>query len=354
MKRRQGASIALLISDFGYVDIIRKLFAQGSLGTVYTSAKNHSLIERYRAAGVEIVGLGQGSRASTKVRAILHQDGSGHVELATPYDRHNVSDEISMDALINFLRELDYVGRDEQEFLLHSLAKFWHLNGLGSLTVFPQRCAFKDVYVTMSTLRERPWQRYTHDLAFLLPQSVNRPKLVKAAKQTFGSGLAKSIYKGGGPFILRDSENMVRQALEKMGYLDGDLNADLAEAMLVFVNGPKNQYKLRKDLNALPSPQDTPVEVQAKLRRAFSSHRSDCEWRIAPRDDAVRILLRQQGFLARADAKAKGTGEVFEAMASYAKRHGLPKMKTYNGYVFRILRAMDRTPNKTGTVEFQL
>ena len=235
-----------------------------------------------------------------------------------------------------------------EDYFVHSTSTFWLTNELGSITVFPSQIGVKQVCQQMQKHGSRKWKRYANNMAFFLPKCAAGRKLKKTQLRKFGSNLARSFYKGGGPFLLKDSPNLVCQALRRLGFLDDDLNADLQEAMLVFVNGPTNKYSLRKPLDALPSPTDTAAEVEDKLRYAFLSHRTDGQWRVASKDVQIRERLYKQGVLAEVGAART---EVFRAMAEYARLHQLPEMKTYNGYAFRLLYSMDSNPNKTGAIE---
>ena len=153
---------------------------------------------------------------------------------------------------------------------------------------------------------------------------------------------------GEGPFMLQDSRSLVRRALKRLGYMDDNMNSDLCEAMLVFMNAPDNRYTLRKSLDTLPTLEYTFAEAEEKLRGAFLSHRTDAQWRTAPRDGEVRNLLQKHGFLTTAKAAPK---DVFHAMTRYARKQYLPEMKTYNGLVFGIPRSMDSSPTSSGTIE---
>ena len=201
----------------------------------------------------------------------------------------------------------------------------------------------------MSRRRRRAWLRQRGEWALVIPVAAMGGSLSKKAIKTYGGGLARKVFRGGGPFLLPDSNSMVQQALTKLGCLDDCMNADLAEAMLVFANAAENQHVLRK-INFLPAAGDAIADVRDKLRCAFVSHQSDGKWRRAPKDGKVRSLLCKDDFLA--DPTAATAEEVFCAMEKYAKKHSLPRMKTYNGYAFRILRDWNTTPNATGTIEF--
>ena len=344
-KSKNNVSVALLVSDIGYLEVVSQMSRHGKNVTLIICEKNLSVIKRYRSAGVQVVVLKPRASNFTAVRAILHQDGKGRVELTDPHYTRDFIDELELCA--SFLEDLGYV-QGEREYLTHAAAKFWRTNSMGALTVFPQQLAIEAV-CRVAGRGSRRWLRHSEDLAMVIPISAKGGNLSREHKAKYGNGLARQVFRGGGPFMLRDSEDMVKEALTSLGFLDHGMNTDLAEAMLVFVNAPENQHALRKNLNALPALQDSVEQVQDKLRYALQSHSAAGRWRVAPKDGAVRLLLYKDGLLA--DIKAE-RAKVFCAMAKYAELHHLPKMKTYNGYAFRIIRKLNSTPNTTGTVEF--
>ena len=240
--------------------------------------------------------------------------------------------------------------RDERGYLMPSVAKFWFMHRLGPVTVFPaqQGCAETIQFVRQAGA-EAPWLRYRNNLAFLLPTTSSSKKTRKILDE-FGGLKPKRIFRGGGPFIIHDSPDMVVQALSMMGYLDYKSNADVAEAMLTFVNMPENKHRLRKYCDALPSSEDTISDVSEKLRQAFLSHGTDGQWRLAPKDAEVRKELCKQGLLT---SEASTKSAVLQAMIKFARRHKLSEMRSYNGYLLRILHHMNKSsPTRAGLVEF--
>ena len=158
-------------------------------------------------------------------------------------------------------QDLDFYKEEEsQEYLIHAAAKFWHRNAKGPLTVFPQQCATLEVCRLAEADRSRAWQKYTKELAFLIPKSAH-PSPSSQLRRKYGNAAASAIHRGGGPFILEDSSHMVRSALRRLGYLDKYMNNDFDEAMFVFVNVSNNTYKLRKQLDALPRAADQSKDV---------------------------------------------------------------------------------------------
>ncbi|CAE7538587.1 unnamed protein product [Symbiodinium sp. CCMP2592] len=345
-------SLALLTSDYDYVEAVKDAMNASKRVLVFVPSKKTSLIIRYQSAGVEVQRLHRRVSALPRVRAFLHQDGSGHVQLSDPYDPYSfVHDEDTVDAFTSFLADLGFLatGDRDKEYFVQSTAKFWVTNELGSTVVFPAQIGMNQVLEQMRKSSNMKWRRYDSDMAFFLPKTSRR-KLTKKQMGEFGTGISKEIFSGGGPFLLNDSTDLVCQALRRLGYMDNDMNADLQEAMLVFVNAPTNKYNLRKPLDVLPSPTDTAAEVEDKLRYAFLSHRTNGQWRVAPKDVQIRAHLCKLGFLADVNSARR---DVFRAMAKYARRHQLPEMKTYNGYVFRLMDYMDSSPTKTGAIEIR-
>ncbi|CAE7837134.1 unnamed protein product [Symbiodinium sp. CCMP2592] len=338
--------LALLTSDFDFIEAIQQAMDRGRQTLVVVPSKKPSLIERYHGAGVQVQELQPRVSIFPKVRAILRSDGSGHVQLGEPCRPWR--DTERADACKSFLDDLGYMAAGSTDNLVHSMAKFWFTNELGSITVFPVHIGIKQVWQQMQNHGNRKWRRYANNLAFFLPKTTAGRKLKGKQLGKFGTNIARSFFKGGGPFVLQDSGNLVSQALRRLGYMDDDMNTDLQEAMLVFVNAAVHKTTLRKRLDLLPSKADTAAEVEDKLHYAFLSHASTGHWRVAPKDGEMRRHLCKQGFLA--DMKA-ARRDVFRAMAKYARRHQIPEMKTYNGYLFRLLYYVDSNPDKTGAIE---
>ena len=340
-------SFALLASDFDFVDAIKRAADRGKQVFLFIPSNKVGVIKQYLDAGVHVHELKSHSDLP-RVRAVLHADGSGDVEVGGPWHLPENADSAS--TCEKFLMDLGFMEEARREFMVQSAAKFWLANELGgSLTVFPRELCVKRLCQLIEKHSTRNLRRCTKDMAFFLPTSAHgKPSGGQLAK--FGTAVARTVFRGGGPFMLQESPSMVRQALEKLGYIDGDLNSDMLEAMLVFVNAPGNHHRLRKRLKSLPSFGDAAADVEEKLRHAFLSHLTDGMWRISPRDDSIRARLCKRGFLATVAAPKQ---DVFRAMAAYSKQHHLPEMKTYNGYLFRILRAQEAHPEETGTIELR-
>ncbi|CAE7648417.1 unnamed protein product [Symbiodinium sp. CCMP2456] len=254
------------------------------------------------------------------------------------------------DQLQTSLQELGY--RDESGYLVQSVAKFWFGNRLGPLTVYPSQAACAEAFsVLQNTKRRGPCARYRNDLAFFLP-TTSHGKMTRQKRIAYGGARPMRVFKGGGPFVIKDSEGMVAEALRKMGYMDETFNNDLPEALFVFVNRPDHKSTLRKTFDALPTSTDTAVDVKQKLRHAFLSNYTQGRWVVAPKDTEVRQTLCKHGFLTNIQAPQ---AEALQAMQSFVRSRGLREMRSYNGLVFNIQQHIyNKDPDRVGSIEFKI
>ena len=249
-------------------------------------------------------------------------------------------------AVLSVLDQLGY--REGEGLALPAIAKFWDCNGLGSLTVFPRQLATVAMQDVIERERTRKWERYSRNLAFVLPETAASSKT--AAKiQKYGSLHSRSIYRGGGPFILEGSPDLVPRILRKLGFLDNGLNSDLTEAMLCFLNS--NTPKLRKT-GLLPETGQGSSLVEAQLRHSFLSPVFSGSCRLpSERQQWIRPFLEKEGV--SDGQQALSEVEIFEAMKVYAAKHGLPSMRTSNGLAVMIMRHLNKHPNRRGFFEIQ-
>ena len=342
--------IALLTSDVDFADVVLHIEQLGKPALVLVPQQDRAAIHRFQSIGLAVHVLASRAGAFPKVRAVLLQDGSGHVRLSSARQPYDVSENVEF--CERFLKSLGYAEPSRREYLTHASAKFWLVNQLGSLTVYPPSCAINEVCEKASGKPHAAFAECSNpeSMALLIPKA-SVGKKSRAVVEAYGSTEARSVFRGGGPVMLMDSDEMVVQALTHLGYMDDAMNSDLAEALLVFMNAPGNKYALQKQLDVLPVREDVVADVAQAMRGALQSHLTSGHWRLAPKDASIRQLLCREGYLSTEQAAVP---DVFHAMATYASKHQLPTMKTYNGYVFRILYSKDPNPDKTGTVEFTL
>ena len=110
--------------------------------------------------------------------------------------------------------------------------------------------------------------------------------------------------------------------------MDEAYNADLDEAVMVFLNATRNKRRLWQ-LELLPAPNDSMHSVLLKLREAFLSNATYPTCQLCPSDRQMRQYLLRRGRLKHLEAPRH---DVYVAMQNLCRHHGLtPNMKTYNG-----------------------
>ena len=342
------ARIGLMVSDNGYVDVMLEALSLNKAVVAVCPDNKHHVARNFQEVGISVLKVPTERDSRPRVRAILDKDGNGTVRLAEPRESYFGGDQVLL--VKDFLNQLGYL-KDDSRYLIHAAAKFWFTNSLGDLTVFPQQCA-TDALI-QGNGQQPPaistWQHPQKERAFILPMT-SQIKQTRSQKRQYGSIMAQSVFRGGGPILVADSTLLVTRVLIKLGYLDAHLNKHLSEAMFVFCNNTKNKHYLRK-LGALPSSADSASAVQALLREAFLSEELSGQWYVGPKDEALRRHLLKQGILNSMKAKRAA---VLQAARRYTRSCGLPAMKSYNGYVVRILKMLNANPTRTDTVEFQL
>ena len=298
-------------------------------------------------------------RTGARVRAILLEDGTGSVEMADaappidPRELHarNEESKARFDVLAHFFGMSDEQSA-ERVYLIQLCVKFWFTNSLGKLVVFPHGFASTAVHDLIQSANRQNLKKRSESLAYFLPMTSVGASMTNTQRRRFGTALAREVFMGGGPFVLQDSSDMVERALRRLGYLDDALNVDLEEAMFCFLNSASNKHVLRK-LAMLPTSGDTSQMVQESLGAAFLSSNSSGGWRILRQGPKGFLLhaLKQEELLSPESIRSCSQEDLFEAMKVYARRHGLPAMRTFNGLVRRIQDHVEVNPTKRGLIE---
>ena len=334
--------IALLVGDGDFAVAVKDAVSRGRHVVVFIPHSKPGTETVFRSTGARVVRLPayQNAIRVCKVQAILNADGTGFVNTTSPV----IQQGMESSSLVDFLSHFGYCTKGARpDRLCSAMVKFWFTNALGdSFTVYPYQTAVLDFKKMLIKHHGREWKPYQQNLAFFLPTKGGR-RPSQEALQKYGSGFGPSVHQGGGPFMLNNSENLVLEALQKLGFLDQDLNSDPVEAMLVFCNISNNKGALLR-MGLRPSSASTALE---NLRDAFLSS-STGMWEGPPSDVQVRLLLSDKRLL-RDDASKN---ELWGIMKSYAQDQGLPDMKTYHGLVWRILRSLDSNPGRRETIEF--
>ena len=337
--------IALMTNDRGFSSTMKQLSVSSNTRfVVLISERKPTVIAKYEADGMPVFRL-QASEVCTRVRAILEANGNGSVHLAEPYD--SFANLTKMESVWKASEEFfQRTGRGhiagDTKFWIHDIAKLFYAKGLGPLVVFPWQLAMLALYDASSQIPQHGWSLDSDELAYFLPITSMKIRIPIAKMNKYGSRLACSIFEGGGPFILKDSDDLVVQALWRLGYLDDSFNSDLLEAMMVFVNAANNKRALRL-LGVTLDSADTTSDIVVKLRSVFRSHRHCGVWQLGGTSDpAIMNILKSEKLLPHSMIEPSSE-EIFHAMKNFARVHKLEAMRTYNGLASRILQY--KTPN---------
>ena len=337
--------IALLIYDSDFVGLVREVDALGKRVMVIIPSQKLSCLSAFRATPAKVMPLPlvKGPFTGIRVRAILHKDGQGEVDLD---DWENpITDDAGVRMIWNVLSKAGY--EREEGSLIPCVAKYWFSHGLGPLTVFPYGFALTALVARIQSGLSKQAVQSKGQVAFFLPSGSG--SATKTSLKRYGSRLAARVFAGGGPFILHDSDDMVRLALSKLGYIDADLNSDLRESLLAFCNRTGNKRHLRK-LSLLPESGESSAVLLGKLRQAFLSGQCQGTWNLAADDRVVRQVLRKEGILENEEAAKL---EVLEAMKEHFWKKGWPAKKNYVAYVQQFLARVDcNAPQRRDTLNF--
>lgn len=342
--RDDVACIGLLTADNGFIDIMVELESSGIRTVALVPATRFEVLRSYGRAKIRVLRLNASYNTNSRVRAVLNRKGHGSVHLADPYEAYE--NTAKAESVMAFLQDLGFW--NDGQYLIQAVAKFWFANGLGSLSVFPAQLATVSAYDVMQA-KKNGHAHYDKGLAYFLPVSAVGSKS-KDCFETYGSRLARQIFRGGGPFMLQDSPDLTRQVLRRLGYLDDDLNDDLPDALFCFLNASWNKFNLRQ-LGMLPGSGSHWRDVDQKLHAAFLSNESKGNWQVMRKEAAMSTLLP---FLRKAKVLGKnerGPAQVFQAARVHADQHGLPPMRTFNGLALRILLNANSNPTKRKVIE---
>lgn len=218
-----------------------------------------------------------------------------------------------------------------------ALAKFYHVNRLGALVVYPLNCTLAQACSLMACRPEENWMPYPGNLVYVEPIGHVGAKTTALSKKA-GSGRAAGLVSGGGPFMVDIAASLVHDVLQKLGYVD--LSSDLADAMHVFceVNGAI----FRK--HGIRVTSTSASDRQKDLYHVFINQDMPQQWKIPRSDASLRKLLRAKGLLNNEGAEHI---VVKDAIRRWLEQHGqhMPASQGYLACVLQMLRELERNPN---------
>lgn len=330
-------AIALLAGDADFVYLAERVRGWGKhFLAILLDGGKLGIGKAFAEANVEIAWIrdAAGARANSgTMKAVLSPDGRGSIQLLSPEEDQGLSQGRGFELLplTRTLQELEFLHNSDDP-LVPGLAKFFHANSLGHLSVYPKQLAYGEAVAALESGSEGEWQGNPGDLVFVLPQRNGQRG--KSALAKYGSDRCAHFALAGGPFLLRSSSMLVDEVLSRLGYLDDQANADFGEAVDVFASQTHNARNLRLIGIDIPACLDMHSK-RALLHSALVSSKLHGVWGTSPRDGILREMLVKHGSLACVDAPV---GDAWTALLRFSSERGLPATKTYNGLVAQVNR----------------
>lgn len=323
-------SIAILASDADFKYLAERLHLWGyRCLAVFLEGERVGIAKALEQAGADIAWIRSATGETAqqpKLKAILHPSGRSAFEAVSGLEFGPATDTTMLARTLHDLNFLDSL----DDPLVPAIAKFFHVNAIGALTVWPGQLAIQQAASVVSSGKSGGWRKNSGDLVFALP--VTSGSCRKTALKKYGTRRCSWVVEGGGPFLLKSSSKLADEVLVRLGFLDGSNNSDFSEAVDVFTTRSQNMTNLRVTGLMIPTYFDANSK-RALLHTALVSTRLHGVWTTAPKDTSLRDLL----FSRRMISNRNGSHEmVASALRRYACEHGLQPMKTYNGLVGQV------------------
>ncbi|CAJ1360274.1 unnamed protein product [Effrenium voratum] len=233
--------------DVDFVALAELLTARGAQvwavlleGPAFRCPESVGLAAQFRRRGVEVfwVEVAWFGFRTPRMRAVLDATGAAGCVEPILQERGPLPD---ITHLIAHLLEHGFM-ETPRDAIAPAIARFWAQNVASRLTVWPAQYPLhqlNDILGSGST-----WKLRSAEMAFVMPLG-SKGRSTKEVIARYGTADCRSIYLGGGPFLLEDSRELPSEVLRRLGYLDDDLNSDLDEAVALFCDGTANRRTLQ-------------------------------------------------------------------------------------------------------------
>lgn len=326
-------AVALLVADADFVYLVGQLHHWGCcVFAILREGLGAGTFTAFREAGAEVLVLpevvGKGGRGKHKV--VLHESGESTFPEWPESEHLDSVPEQDMQDSVDRLVELEYMWSKDDP-ILPAIAKFFHANSIGPVTLWPGVSALIQFRAALASHPHRAWRRNPGDQIFVLPKAQSLSS--KSDLEQHGSRECSRVVRGGGAFIIQDSACVVDLFLHRLGYLCADLECDVGDAVDVFSKMNMNHAHLTQIGISIPSYVQT-FTKKSMLHAALASPRATGHWQIAPKDTAVRSLLKALGKIPSTDVSSSTFNK---ALVSYSRLKGLPLRKSLAGRVQEVL-----------------
>ena len=239
-------AVGVVSADVDFSILLRKLRSWG-VWTVaaYPKLRQSNMPEQLAIAADEVVHYCLSKPAAPPLQRIIMDTDKleGKVEVAEDADTEALSEilisEDALDKLRTLLVTFGFLKSREDGPLIDALVKFFHVNKLGKLTIWPQKLAIREAANKISQERRPRWKTNPGNLALVQPLS--------AASSPGERTNFRRLTQLGGPFLCRIDSTLVERVLRRFGYLDDrwDLAGDnIEEAGTLFCR--INQKQLQR------------------------------------------------------------------------------------------------------------
>ncbi|CAE7480160.1 unnamed protein product [Symbiodinium sp. CCMP2456] len=326
--------IAVASEDVDFAIVLRKVRQLGRRSYAVTPARSTSRCqELLRSAADELLLFGERPKIS---KVADHLDTSrldSDVELAEQADLGDqpLTEERqrSMEKLEELLQELGYLPRPPQRgVMVAALAKFFHANGLGRLTIRPLHEGLTQAFALMERPPAGGWAPDPKTLVFL------KPKGESAAKS-----LEEDRARQAGPLLTYISEDLVQRVLCRFGYLQAGEESlgQVMEAVELFWDRNRKELQKCGHLQARG-------DAREALHQIFTEPHRLQVWRRAAEEARLRRRLKEVGEIRHAAVPRPQLVEAMRRLLQIrAPREELPKI--YAAHVSRCLQHLERDPS---------
>lgn len=283
-KDQQVGIVAVAALDFDYLEIFRQMkklpapprgyFVQPDISLMTSDSK----LDQLRSLGVEWIKYRQEETREFNVQVVIDGCNPRIVferisTTVSPLDGSELKAGDTLSKLGYLSSELATSGILE----IKAAAKFFYVNSLGPLVLYPERFRVQQTLIALEAEPESGWIPDPGNLVYIHPIASS------SRKKIFGTTQGTQYADGGGPFLMHQSDDLVRRVLVKLGYLSQQhMNTQEAyvEAMSSFWERNK-KYMLRAGVQSEETEANKLTEREEVLFSAFTQQLGRQQWRTA-------------------------------------------------------------------------
>ncbi|CAL1161545.1 unnamed protein product [Cladocopium goreaui] len=284
-------TIAIASEDLDFLILLRKLRSWGCRSILLLPQRPMSRARRLQAAEADHVLCYGEEKIQTEsmwievprirldTRAL---ETSAEIQEPVPTLRPLLTEhrERQMEELQRVLQELKYLPEPpEQGIMVAALTKFFHVNRLGTLTLWPLHQGLTEAFAALES-QAGAWLPNPGDLIFISPRGSGDHRNSMATASTASRSGTRDFAKmatAGGPFLTHAGPQLVEQVLRRLGFLGP---GGLDEAIELFCRTNRQALSKSELKESFHSKRDRLHEIFCEQHRLQA-------WRVAPRCASV-------------------------------------------------------------------